>query len=275
MNQALYMLLFVLNREKEGSAFYHIALEMLKNLHMFDDISIKHIARIANVSIATVSRFCREIGYEDFFDFKDSIKFDINNQRFFNNLNSKQIDYTLDIDSFRQYYAQITAAKIDRALHNMDTGAMGRLVQQIHRYKNVAAFGLLHSEYACLSFQGKMMKLGKVILTLMDSGDQTRFLHSAGEDTLILLFSITGSYPLHTLFKKTAGGGYAKDSKARIALITDNGDFSQKQLIDDLVYLGGKPSENNLEILNNYLLLAAVDWIVYRYGAFLQSQAQA
>ena len=269
MNKALYLLLFMLNREKEGSAFYNIALEMLKNLNTLQDINIKHIAKIANVSMATVSRFCREIGYEDFFDFKNSIKFDINNEQYFSHLNSRQIDYSADVDAFRKFYSDATAGEIQKTLQRMDIAAIDDLVREIHGHKNVAAFGLLHSEYACLSFQGKMMKLGKVVITLLDSKDQYRFLHSAGEDTLILLFSITGSYLINTLFKKTPGKGYVRDSKAKIALITENRDFPQPQLIDKLVYLGGSLGEDNLEILNNYALFVATDTIVYRYGWFL------
>ncbi|GEM_PF-661346 len=269
MNAILYKLLFIINQEKEGSTFYSIALNLLNNLQNLETITIEHISEICNVSFASVSRFCREIGYEDFSDFKYCIKHDVDDEIYISRVSGKKIEYNMEIEEYKNFYLQQTTSNIKKILTNIDLKAIDSIVQDLYKYKHVIAMGLLHSEYACMTLQAKMMKLNKIIITLIDSKDQYDYLHSANDDTLILIFSLTGNYPLKILYEKDRNGNYMKDSSAKVILLTNNKNFPEMQLIDQIVYLGGTVSENNYKFLNNNTLAIAVDVITYRYGNYL------
>jgi DNA-binding MurR/RpiR family transcriptional regulator len=269
MKEIFYKLLQKINQEKEGSSFYSIAFNLVNNLSDLDSISIELIADVCNVSVASVSRFFREIGYEDFYDFKYCFEHDIDNEIYQSNISGTNVDYSIDHEAFSAYYQQQVNSEIRRIFENLDYEILDPVIEDIYRYKKVYAMGLLHSNYACMVLQSKMMRLGKVIVTFVDPRDHYRYIHAAQDDTLVLIFSLTGKYLLQKLFKLGPNGVYQKDTSAKIVLFTNNKNFSKPYLVDQIVYLGGTVSKDNYKDINNVKLQTIVDIIAYRYGNYL------
>ena len=71
-------LLIVLNDRDLYSTDYHIALVMLQNMQRLAELSIQELAGLCNVSKSTISKFIRELGYEDFADFRSAAIFEDN-----------------------------------------------------------------------------------------------------------------------------------------------------------------------------------------------------
>lgn len=268
MSEIIYKLLVMLNQKQVGSAFYNIALELLVKLDDMKDVTIEYIAKACNVSNASVSRFCRELGYEDFFDFKYCLKHDVIDKNYRSDLNSRMIDFSMDMDAYRAYYCGEVARVTSQVLETMNLPALDALVRDIHEYKTVVAMGLLHSEYACLTLQAKMLKLNKVIISLINSKAQCEYLCSAGKDTLVLLFSVTGNYFLNTLLPRMTEGDEKKVVQAKIVLLTSNMNLPKPPFVDKTVYMGGPLSPEVYKLVNNHILLSYVDLLVYRYGHY-------
>lgn len=270
MNRLIYMLVLILNTEKVESANFNIALKLLANIDEVMNSNVKKLAEICDCSIATISRFFRNIGYDDFFHYKDSIKQKTSKDpkdRYCIKLNSKNINPNLEYLQFKDLYMTSIIKNLIHFFDLIDLTEIDSLVKDIHSYKKVATFGLLHSEYQTMSFQAKMVKYGKPIISFLDSIEQKNFIKASKNDTLVILFSLTGNYLTNTLFEKR-GGEYIRDSKAKIVLITSNRKFSENHLADKIIQIGYDVSEENYKFLNNYLLNFVSDLIVYRYAHF-------
>ena len=74
MNELTIILMSLLGNEDPGSTDYVIADYILKNVESLAKVSTSTLAENCNVSKASISRFCKKIGLEDFFELKYLIK---------------------------------------------------------------------------------------------------------------------------------------------------------------------------------------------------------
>ena len=272
MNRLIYKLFIVLNSEKHGSARFNIALMLLKNIEVIKDSNIQTLADICSCSIATMSRFFRDIDYDDFSHYKDSIKHTAAGGRYHSILNAKLIDNRIEYDNFRDMYMDEVTRGIEELFTNISVESVDKLAKDIHDYKQVAAFGLLHSQYQVMSFQAKMVKMNKVIISFQEPEEQKRYIHSANRDDLIILFSLSGDYLTNTLFDCVFPDTYIKNTKAKIVLITSNREFRHKELADEIIYIGKDASPENYKFMNNYYNNFITDLIAYRYDYLFTSK---
>lgn len=273
MNRIIYRLFILLNTEKEGSTSYNIAMTILNNLDILTVSRIQDIADLCKVSTATISRFFRELEFDDFLHYKDTLKADKGKvkDRYLNEYNSKLINNSMEYNQFFDFYLSNVTRELSYLLENIELSKIDRLVADIYSHNRVASFGLLHSQYLAMSFQAKLIKLNKVIISFQDPKEQYSYIHSAKKDDLIILFSLTGNYLLNTIFDEYEQNQYKKNSNARIILITSNRNFKHPDLVDDIIYVGHDIDVENYKFLNNHILNFIIDLIVYRYGYYLNN----
>lgn len=265
MNRLIYKLFIVLNSEKHGSARFNIALMLLKNIDAIKYSNIQMLAEICNCSIATMSRFFRDLEYDDFSHYKDSIRQATEEGRYHSVLNAKLIDYRIEFDEYKKMYENEISKGIEDLFSSISIETIDRLAKDIHNYKQVAAFGLLHSQYQVMSFQAKMVKMNKVIISFQEPEEQKQYIHNANKDDLIMIFSLSGNYVTNTLFDHVFPDTYIKNTKAKIVLITSNREFKHKELADEIIYIGKDASPDNYKFMNNYYNNFITDLIAYRY----------
>ncbi len=70
MNRLLIRLWGVLEDEDQESINYQIASTLVKNIASIKHTSSAALADFYNVSKPSISRFCKNLGYEDFYDFR-------------------------------------------------------------------------------------------------------------------------------------------------------------------------------------------------------------
>lgn len=165
--------------EKQGSINSVIAGRILGNLTQMRDLGIREMAEACHVSTASLSRFCKEIGLSDFGELKELLA---KNQLWF----QRQGDIAA--------CARSAAESIDMAARSVDEKALKELCAEIQRYERVAAFGLLKAGAAALSLQSDLLMQGKQIYTHVSFPQQVKYLETADQRDLILIFSYTGSY---------------------------------------------------------------------------------
>ncbi len=130
----------------------------------------------------------------------------------------------------------------------------------IHDYPRVAAFGDGYSECFSRNLQYKMTFYRKTIYTTRSSRKQVDYIETAGEDTLIIVFSNRGGYmrcyqgqdgrPEKECFKHTKG---------KIFLITSNEDMVNDPLVDEcILYEHTTIVQNHLVIYQMIIELLAV-----------------
>ena len=126
---------------REDSYNCRIAAYLLGRLG--EAVSAEEVAKACYVSKSAVSRFCRDIGLEDFSELKDLLR------------GTKKTFETLGGDlpprERGAAFARLAAASMELAAHTLDYEALDRLAADVSRAARVACFGLLKAETAALS----------------------------------------------------------------------------------------------------------------------------
>ena len=146
------VLLSELAAGREDSNNCRIARYLLERLDCLGDVSVEKLAAECFVSKATVSRFCRDIGLEDFSELRDLLR---QTEKTFT-LYGKGLpprEQGLDFCGRMQ-------ESLGLAADTLDYEALGRLAEEIKEAGRVAAFGLLKAETAVISLQSDLVMLG-------------------------------------------------------------------------------------------------------------------
>lgn len=117
---------------------YQIAVRMLENFDSLKDMSISQIADMCFVSKASISRFCRFLGYESFKEMHDALGIDYPisydySQRFFRNL-------TADPRAAFLAYAKEAQQNIAETISEENLAELPKIAYAIHDCRRVAFF---------------------------------------------------------------------------------------------------------------------------------------
>lgn len=180
------VLLSELAAGKEDSNNCRIARYLLDRLDRLEEISVELLAEECFVSKSTVSRFCRDIGLEDFSELRDLLR-------------QTEKTFTLygaGLPPKEQgtSFCSLVNASLSLVANTLDYAALDRLTDELCQAKRVAAFGLLKAETAAISLQSDLVMLGKNAVTKVAFREQMDFLAGAQPGDLVIIFSYTGIY---------------------------------------------------------------------------------
>ena len=148
---------------------------------------------ISPVSKSTISKFVKQLGFEDYKEFKAEAYSRGKREVYIKDLNTINItDYILQKGT--EEYLDVLFSDIRYLFFNTDSKKIDHLVTLIHDYEEVAAFGEGYSETAALNFQHKMSFYQKFIYTTTNDRKQVEYISHAKENTLLLIFSNSGRY---------------------------------------------------------------------------------
>lgn len=184
-------LLLFAAEDRRGETNQVIARYCLLHFDELDGLTITQLARDCHVSAATVTRFCRTMGYDDFLHFKDACRF---NRRISNVAGGiTRTAFGNDTADFTgpglQEAGHAIGAAIQRCLAGVEAARMERLVRTILEREDVLLIGMDYSALVTLYIQNELAKWGKIVRVLRDSS-----LHevACGPGTLLVLFSMNG-----------------------------------------------------------------------------------
>lgn len=173
--------LSALASEKGDAINSQIAAYVLSHAEQVKGMGIRQLATECHVGIGTVSRFCREIGLESYAGLQQLLK-----------------DYHPTFERLEDgngtALSQRIGVEMTLAAETVSAAEIRAVAAEIQDYRRVAAFGLMKAESAAICLQSDLLMLGKNIYTNVSYPQQLEYIQSAGADTLILLFSYTGTY---------------------------------------------------------------------------------
>ncbi len=178
--------LSVIASEKSGSTNSSIASYILEHMDEVKDTGIKELARRCHVGTGSVSRFCRDIGLRDFVELRELLQSTDEN---FQPYSSKESPQERIADYERKVNQSITMAARTLSVRKLE-----ELCRDLRTYEKVALFGLLKAECAAVNLQGDLWLMGRHAYTNVSYDQQIEYIGQAGKDTLILIFSYTGSF---------------------------------------------------------------------------------
>ena len=180
------LFLSAVSSEKNGSINSAIAGYILGHLEAVREMGIQELAGACHVSAASVSRFCKEVGFQSYAELRHVLE---TTQLDFNSLFPRETP-----EGRRGKVAQEISSSIQAAGQGVDMAKLRQLCREMRQYRRVAAFGILKAETAAICLQCDLLMQGKRIYTNVSFPQQMEYLFQAGEEDLILLFSWTGSY---------------------------------------------------------------------------------
>ena len=165
--------LSTLASEKKDSTNSQIATYLLNHLDDIKDIGIQEMAKECSVAMSSISRFCKEIGLNDF------------NEQYSTSSKAK--------DRLKEYSSKVKES-ITMVEKSIDIQQIDALCKEIQKYEQVGIFGLLKAGTVAFNLQSDLLMLGKQTYSNISYKQQLQYISSTNEDDLLIIFSYTGSY---------------------------------------------------------------------------------
>lgn len=261
MGLLIIRLLAIINTEKLDSLNYHIANVLLDHYELVSERSIGEMATLANVSKSTMSKFARQLGFDDYYDLKDNAGFIEN--RYGNELNYfTNIHQKLEKNKVRDYIEAIQK-DISALTDQLPEAAIARFAHYLHTYKKVGTFGLLFSESAAIDFQYKLAYRGKFIRTFHSELRQQEYIRDADEETLLIVFTNSGNFLRKEQLRiGTPAKQLFSQSKGKVIAISADPTVQNLAYVEDAIIF---PHETDFQT-HSFLFQIIMDLIVAHYG---------
>lgn len=185
-NKLSIILLTQIASQPNDTTDSQIAYYILNHLDTIQNDSISELAFKCNVSNSSISRFCRNIGLNDFSELKESL----NDQTFKFEIASSSNDMKTRT---LEHYSKVQESINDVAL-TIDMKVLFELVKDIYQYKQVTLLGLLKASSAAINLQVDLLMLGKLVNVKLTYNEQLDFISHANQNDLVIIFSYTGAY---------------------------------------------------------------------------------
>lgn len=258
MKNLFYRLIIFLDTATENDTNYNIAWFMANNFYRIANMRISELASECFVSPATISRFCRALGYENFAHLKQECYTFHSNDKKFNNLINIPLETMKDDPSQAalEYVSQVTHYMGDLP-QLLDWNEIDATLKLIHDSESVAFFGTQFSQSVALHFQTDLLMLEKFTMAYMDSSRQLECAQSLNKDSVAIIITVNG-YFTNSGFKILQ---YLKKSGCQIVLMTCNPHLDIKIPIQHKILMG---KEHNSKI-GKHSLLTTVELMSLRY----------
>lgn len=258
MKNLFYRLIIFLDTAQENDRNYNIAWFMANNFYRIADMRISELASECFVSPATISRFCRALGYENFAHLKqECYTFHSDDKKFNNLINIPLETMKSNPEIATQEYVNQVIAYISDLPRILDWKEIDATLKLIHDCDSVAFFGTQFSQSAALHFQTDLLMLEKFTMAYMDSSRQLDCAKELTKDSVAIIMTVNG-YFTGSGFKILQ---YLKKSGCKVVLMTCNPELDIKIPIDHTILLGQSKNRKT----GKHSLLTAVELMSLRY----------
>ena len=193
MKNLFYRLLIYLDSANEADTNYNIAWYMAHHISEVAHMGISKLASECFVSPATISRFCRTLGYENYAHLKQECAWFSSTSRKFNNLINVPLDMMKDHpEESTAYYTQQICASLSQLSSYLDWKVIDQVIQLIHDSDNVAFFGTQFSHSVALHFQTDLLMLEKFTMAYMEQTNQLQCAKELDENSVAIILTVSG-----------------------------------------------------------------------------------
>lgn len=245
-------LVAVMNSEETNSTYYRIAKYLLQNNYIVNHVSMDDVAKNCYCAKSTVSRFCRQIGYENYYEL---------NQDLYTSTTKSQDKYDKylldDFENTKDIFFKDLINSILDAKNSITKKSVFTLVSLIKEYNEIGIFGNLQSQTIAQKFQNDMGLSRKIITASLLPEHQKTYIKEADQQTLIIIVSFSGQY-----FRQFINlHHFNKENKPHFILITCNEKMKNSKLYDDIIYLSCPDNyASRAHIMSFYLNMVAIEY---------------
>lgn len=258
MKNLFYRLIIFLDTAQENDTNYNIAWFMANNFYRIANMRISELAAECFVSPATISRFCRALGYENFAHLKQECYTFHSHDKKFNNLINISLETMKDspLQATQQYIQQVIQYISDLP-KLLDWNEADAILKLIHDSESVAFFGTQFSQSAALHLQTDLLMLEKFTMAYMDSSRQLECAKQLNQNSVAIIMTVNG-YFANSNAKILQ---YIKKSGCQVVLMTCHPQLDLKIPVHHKLVLGQSKNRKT----GKHSLLTAVELMSLRY----------
>ena len=255
MGSVAELLLNYVSTTHEHDVNFSIAVTMLNHYRELGSMSAAEIAELCHVSNASISRFCRHLGFDHFKEFHhylgDSINMSTDYSRsFFDMLCA---DRWAAMDRYQQQLSENIQSTFAR--ENLDK--LPEMARILHDSRRVAFFSHHFLWDIGRHMQNKFLVMGRCIERYFDYSFQLECARSLGPEDTALVCTVGGSYPTRygNIWSALQNNG------SRLLIITQN---RSSAYWNNASYVLNCGSTNQNDV-GKYSALLAADLLVMHY----------
>lgn len=229
VNYLFYRLVLFVNTSSKDDLNYTIADFILKNISEIANMNIVVFANTCHVSPASISRFCRKLGYDDYIHLKmECAKYTSSKStEYYNALMLK------DPKKATTQYLKSAASRLEEQIDLLDWQSIEAFLKDIHESQHVSFYGSHFSHSIAQLIQAALLSCNKFSIAKNDSDQQIKIAESCNEESIAIIISVRGSYLKGTpRLKRTI-----EKSGAKSVLITANHDPRLLEEYDRVLYI--------------------------------------
>ena len=259
MRNLLYRLIMFIDSVNIDDLNYKIALYMVRHFAELGNMRINELARECYVSAATISRFCREIGYENYAELKQECLREIDYERTLDNLIDVPTELMLkEPKEASTMFIDDLIKAMKGFSDNIDWDSIDHVLNMIHDYDDVTFYGIHTSNSVARHLQGDLMVINKFTYAPIDIQDQEIQAKMSNEDSLAIIISVKGHYFIQS--GRTAQ--YLERSGCKIVLVTILSEEVLPIHVDYILPLNYDCKGQE----GKHILMALVELMAYRYN---------
>ncbi|BCJ93875.1 hypothetical protein acsn021_14440 [Anaerocolumna cellulosilytica] len=228
MSRLPILLSSMMNTVPEDSINYVLAEAVLKKIYKndFKDVSVISLAKECNVSKASVSRFFRTLGYDDYMDFKLDLLYMQRNMK--NEWRPNTFYPNMSTANIKESYLQAVTNSIHQLEKNIEEKDLRRVAKYINEYQHVVLMGHIQSGYTALAMQQYIQSSDKRVEVILNPTEQKEYFLKNEEAAFVIIFSSGG----HFFDRFTPNWNLQVSSKIRICVITTNSQIKEIPGVD-------------------------------------------
>ena len=184
----LYRFLTYMNATSSGTTYANIAFYISNNFTKVVEMNLEELADACYVSQATISRFCRFLGFDSFTHFKNACHESIRDgQRRVNNIVSTMSRDDEEYVKAFNNYGQTVIEEMQKSMETLDLKELDTLLAKIHSTNDVAFFGV-HRCASCIhEVQFSFALKDKFVKAYTGSAQQEECAKSLTKDSLAIV----------------------------------------------------------------------------------------
>lgn len=253
MDGVLHALLNIINITDSDETYHMIALILIQNINTLSDMSITEIADLCFVSPSTLSRFLRDIGFNSFSSFKESLG---KHYGFEIDYNDMYLNTKMDPARKLKEFQNQVVRNLEDMNETISYSALYDLVKMIHDNKEVIFFGYTFYQHVFLYLQQRLSLFNKIIFANPNIVKQAQTAEKLTDQSLAIIYSPRG----HSMVNNGVVNTLYKN-KVPTILLTQNNNPPFASRYTKIIHLGGSP-ENNMSVLS---ILYLIDQIIMVY----------
>ncbi len=255
MGSATEKLLNFVNTAQVHDSYYEIASILVKNSEKAKRMSIAEMADFCYASQATISRFCRFLGYESFRHFHEELNYEFRLMDEYTD-QFRSLLKTSDTEAAKLYLETVNT-NLKASLSEENLKRIARAADLIDESPRTAFFSHHFLWDAGHFFQARMILMDKYIELYQSYENQMHCAETLDESCTAIICSAGGSFfSYYPDLVKTI-----MDSGAKVIVMTQNTDSEFVSRADHVISIG----ETNQDDTGKYGALAVIDQIVLQY----------